>query len=270
MPFCVPNVNGWLIPDPSRSGNFGTDYHLRLVTAEIGLLANDAREALYVGCFMDDTGEPLIGGRRYTVHFDADQLPPVAEFWSFTMCTHPPGFLTESSTNRYALGTLTPGFSFDDDGSVDIYIQRTSPGADRESNWLPTTRRSAVPDHLPHVQPRPSHPQPHPEAPLDTTRRLTPPPGNSSRALAQARVLWRPTPREAAQRAPTGHKGLKRCWRTKGARTRTTKSWRAFPRNGLSATPSEWRSMWRKGNTTSANAPTITQRSARFAMRSAP
>jgi DNA sulfur modification protein DndE len=44
MPFCVPNVNGWLIPNPSRSGNFGTDYHLRLVTAEIGLLANDARE----------------------------------------------------------------------------------------------------------------------------------------------------------------------------------------------------------------------------------
>ena len=45
MPFCVPNVNGWLIPNTSRSGNFGTDYYLRLETAEIGLLANDAREA---------------------------------------------------------------------------------------------------------------------------------------------------------------------------------------------------------------------------------
>lgn len=139
MPFCVPNVNGWLIPDPARSGNFGTDYHLRLVTAEIGLLANDAPEALYIGCFSDDSGEPLVGGRRYTVHFDADRLPPVDEFWSFTMYTHPPGSLTESTTNRYHLGTLTPGFMFNADGSVDIHIQHESPSPDEESNWLPTT-----------------------------------------------------------------------------------------------------------------------------------
>ena len=139
MPFCVPNVNGWLIPNPDRSGNFGTDYHLRLVTAEIGLLANDADEALYIGCFMDENGEPLVGGREYTIHYDRDQLPPVAEFWSFTMYTHPPGFLTESSINRYAIGSLTPGLQWNDDGSVDIYIQRESPGVERESNWLPTT-----------------------------------------------------------------------------------------------------------------------------------
>lgn len=127
MPFCVPNVNGWLIPDPDRSGNFGTDYHLRLVTAEIGLLANEADEALYIGCFMDDNGEPLVGGRQYTIHYEKDQLPPVAEFWSFTMYTHPPGFLTESSINRYAIGSLTPGLQWNEDGSVDIYIQRESP-----------------------------------------------------------------------------------------------------------------------------------------------
>jgi hypothetical protein len=139
MPFCVPNVNGWLIPNPDRSGNFGTDYHLRLVTAKIGLLANDAREALYIGCFMDENGEPLVGGREYTIHYEADQLPPVAEFWSFTMYTHPPGFLTESSINRYAIGSLTPDLQWNDDGSVDIYIQRESPGPEKESNWLPTT-----------------------------------------------------------------------------------------------------------------------------------
>jgi hypothetical protein len=139
MPFCVPNVNGWLIPNPDRSGNFGTDYHLRLVTAEIGLLANDAREALYIGCFMDENGEPLVGGREYTIHYEADQLPPVAEFWSFTMYTHPPGFLTESSINRYAIGSLTPGLQWNDDGSIDVYIQRESPGPDRAPNWLPTT-----------------------------------------------------------------------------------------------------------------------------------
>jgi len=139
LPFCVPNVNGWLIPNPSRSGNFGTDYHLRLVTAEIGLLANDAREALYIGCFMDENDEPLVGGRKYTIHYDSDQLPPVGEFWSFTMYTHPPGFLTESKINRYAVGSLTPGLAWNNDGSVDIYVQRESPGPGKDSNWLPTT-----------------------------------------------------------------------------------------------------------------------------------
>jgi len=139
MPFCVPNVNGWLIPNPDRSGNFGTDYHLRLVTAEIGLLANDANEALYIACFMDKGGEPLVGGREYAIHYEKDQLPPVAEFWSFTMYTHPPGFLTDSSINRYAVGSLTPGLQWNADGSIDIYIQRESPGTDKESNWLPTT-----------------------------------------------------------------------------------------------------------------------------------
>lgn len=139
MPFCVPNVNGWLIPNPNRSGNFGTDYYLRLETAEIGLLANDADEALYIGCFMDEHGEPLVGGRKYVIHFDKDGLPPVRQFWSLTMYTHPPGFLTESSTNRYVIGSLTPGLKYNEDGSVDIYIQRESPGAEKESNWLPTT-----------------------------------------------------------------------------------------------------------------------------------
>jgi hypothetical protein len=109
-----------------------------LVVAEIGLLANDALEALYIGCFMDEDGEPLVGGREYTIHYEEDQLPPVAEFWSFTMYAHPPGFLTESSINRYAIGSLTPGLHWNEDGSVDIYLQRESPGPDKESNWLPT------------------------------------------------------------------------------------------------------------------------------------
>ena len=139
MPFCVRNVNGWLVPNPQRCGNCGTDYFLRLVVAEIGLLANDANEALYIGCFMDDDGDLLVGDRRYVLHFDADQLPPVGEFWSLTMYTHPEGFLTESSTNRYAIGSLTPGLQYGTDGSVDIYIQRDMPGGDLASNWLPTT-----------------------------------------------------------------------------------------------------------------------------------
>jgi hypothetical protein len=38
--------------------------------------------------------------------------------------------------NRYALGSDDP-LKLNDDGSVTIYLQRESPGPDREANWLP-------------------------------------------------------------------------------------------------------------------------------------
>ena len=39
--------------------------------------------------------------------------------------------------HRYAIGSSTPGFEPNDDGSETIYLQHESPGADKESNWLP-------------------------------------------------------------------------------------------------------------------------------------
>jgi hypothetical protein len=100
MPFCVPNVRGWLIPNPYRCGNCGTDYFLRLFVAKIGLLANAAIEALYIGVFMDENKEMLVGDRKYVLHFEKDQLPPVHQFWSVTMYTHPEGFLIQSGRLR--------------------------------------------------------------------------------------------------------------------------------------------------------------------------
>ena len=38
--------------------------------------------------------------------------------------------------NRYAIGDRDK-LQFNQDGSLDIYVQRDSPGADKESNWLP-------------------------------------------------------------------------------------------------------------------------------------
>jgi hypothetical protein len=49
----------------------------------------------------------------------------------------PETLFIENPLNRYTIGDRTPGLRYNDDGSLDIYFQYESPGADKESNWLP-------------------------------------------------------------------------------------------------------------------------------------
>jgi len=45
---------------------------------------------------------------------------------------------TANDSGRYAIGGRDNP-TFNADGSLELYIQRNSPGKDKESNWLPTT-----------------------------------------------------------------------------------------------------------------------------------
>ena len=45
--------------------------------------------------------------------------------------------LIENEINRYVIGSATEGLNYNDDGSLDIYIQKEKPGEDKVSNWLP-------------------------------------------------------------------------------------------------------------------------------------
>ena len=69
------------------------------------------------------------------MHFGQDQLPPAEAFWSLTMYDAE-GFQVANLINRFAIGDRDK-LKFNDDGSLDIYIQAESPGGDKESNWLP-------------------------------------------------------------------------------------------------------------------------------------
>lgn len=127
-------VNGWQCsPDVGR---FGTDYRWRAEVALMGLGANLPDDAVYLHAREDMAGQLLTGARRYTVTFQAGQLPPVNAFWSITAYNSRQAF-APNPINRYAIGDRD-ALTFDPDGSVTLHVQRESPGPDRESNWLPT------------------------------------------------------------------------------------------------------------------------------------
>lgn len=83
----------------------------------------------------DADGDPIVGEQNYVLHFEADQLPPAAAFWSVTMYDAE-GFQAANELNRFALGDPGP-LQYNEDGSLDIYLQHTNPGPDKEANWLP-------------------------------------------------------------------------------------------------------------------------------------
>jgi hypothetical protein len=113
------------------------DYTRRAVAAAMGIYGNTKEEAVYVGTRVNADHEQLVGSQPYVIHFDKKDLPPAKFFWSMTMYDLPARHLVANPINRYSIGDRTKGIKYGPDGSLDIYIQQSSPGADKESNWLP-------------------------------------------------------------------------------------------------------------------------------------
>lgn len=116
----------------------GTNYLYRMAAAVVGIYGNSKDEAIYVGAFNDSTGAPLTGANNYTYRFAKDQLPPVNAFWSLTMYELPQSLLVENPMKRYLINSpMLPSLVPDADGGYTIYIQNSSPGIEKEANWLP-------------------------------------------------------------------------------------------------------------------------------------
>ncbi len=128
-------ANGWRT-NLSVIGTYGTDYLHRAGVAYGGYGANVVDDAVYPTAFADADGKPFSSDNRYVLHFDKDQIPPVRGFWSLTMYNDRQIF-ARNPINRYAIGDRD-NLALNPDGSLDLYIQRESPGKDKESNWLPT------------------------------------------------------------------------------------------------------------------------------------
>jgi hypothetical protein len=132
----IRNINGWMYD--SEAGVYGADYLNRAFVTAIGLGANRIQEAVYPTSLKDAEGKAYDGASKYVVHFPKGQLPPVRGFWSITMYDAN-YFFVANLINRYSI-SARQNLKANPDGSIDLYIQNQSPGADKESNWLPAPK----------------------------------------------------------------------------------------------------------------------------------
>ncbi|MBY2987926.1 DUF1254 domain-containing protein [Rhizobium leguminosarum] len=133
-------INGWNVSSLLGDEAFyNGDWLLRSGAAKAGLYGNDAAEAMYPFTRTDASGKPLDGSKhKYTITFPPGQLPPVHSFWSVTMYDGKSQLLVKNPINRYLVNSpMLPGMKKDADGSLTLHIQKDSPGADKEANWLP-------------------------------------------------------------------------------------------------------------------------------------
>jgi hypothetical protein len=128
-------VNGWQM-NTDTMGVYGDNYLKRAIIAMIGLGANQLDDAIYPLNTSDADGNPLSGEHKYVLHFDKQELPPVNAFWSVTMYDEQ-GFQVANPINRFAIGDRD-NLKYNADGSLDLYFQHENPGADKESNLLPS------------------------------------------------------------------------------------------------------------------------------------
>jgi len=127
-------ANGWVVPADTM-GVYGNYYLKRALVTQVGLGANPAEDAVYPVLLADADGRPVSGDHDYVLHFDADGLPPASAFWSVTMYDAE-GYQVGNEIDRFAIGDRDD-LTFNDDGSLDLYVQHANPGAAKVSNWLP-------------------------------------------------------------------------------------------------------------------------------------
>jgi hypothetical protein len=137
LPRLAPVVNYWQT-NTNTVGVYGNYYLKRAIIAQVGLGANVPEDAIYPFNFGDETGRPLDGANKYTLHFDRGQTPPAAAFWSVTLYD-PDGFQVPNALNRFTVSSWMP-LHHNADGSLDLYFQSESPGPDKEANWLPAPK----------------------------------------------------------------------------------------------------------------------------------
>jgi hypothetical protein len=137
LPSLARVANGWSM-NTDTMGVYGNYYLKRAIITQFGLGANLPEDAIYPVNLSDESGKPLEGANKYALHFNKSDTPPANAFWSITLYDAD-GYQVANPLNRFAVSSWMP-FKYNADGSLDLYFQNESPGADRETNWLPAPK----------------------------------------------------------------------------------------------------------------------------------
>jgi hypothetical protein len=135
----VQDIDGWGFT--TKTGIYGTNYIQRALVTAIGLGANRPQDAIYPTSLKSGSGvikRAYNGSEKYVLTFKKGLTPPVSGFWSLTMYDAD-YFFVDNPLNRYSISARQP-LKANPDGSIDLIIQHESPGADKESNWLPAPK----------------------------------------------------------------------------------------------------------------------------------
>ena len=157
-PEAAQKLMEWKIPTLARVANhwsmntdtmgvYGNYYLKRAILAQIGLGANLPEDAIYPLNLSDDTGRPLDGSNKYTLHFEKSATPPVNAFWSVTLYDSE-GFQVANPLNRFAVSSWMP-FKYDPDGAFDSLFPDREPRQRQGGQLASRTERGVQFDHAP-------------------------------------------------------------------------------------------------------------------------
>ncbi|MCE5294839.1 MAG: DUF1214 domain-containing protein [Chlamydiales bacterium] len=135
-----------------KENDFGTDYLRRALLARADLPTSLTQNLLTMTCDADSDGFRLNGLRPYRIHIKKEHLPPVNAFWSLTLYNANRS-LNLNSENIYAIQSFSDVLHYNEDGSLDIYIQHDKP-KHAKHNWLPCPKEGFE-LHLRLYQPQP-------------------------------------------------------------------------------------------------------------------
>jgi hypothetical protein len=120
---------------------FGDDVEFRTSVNYAGIWWNSSAEVVYYMGFKDKNGEMLQGDNTYTIHYKSQDLPieHVNAYWSLTMLSIPDFRVVPNNLERYNLNNIS-NLTYEEDGSLKLYIASELPEGVPETNWLPSQK----------------------------------------------------------------------------------------------------------------------------------
>lgn len=137
-----PVIDGWnwaAITLDNDHAHYQGNYLKRAAAFRAGPFGLNSVEAIYPMTNALATGELIDGSKHaYTITFSAGQLPPVDAFWSLSIYDGMTRLFSDNAIGRHSINSpMLPSLKKNPDGSLTLYVQKDSPGADNEANWLP-------------------------------------------------------------------------------------------------------------------------------------